>query len=88
MSKKQDRKSTEIYADGMGFVVLLGGMIRANLIKFIPDEANPEKPKIEVDYNLIMSPQAFMQMTGVVNDFMQKLKDSGMIVSKEKKKEE
>ena len=73
----------EIFIDGIGGVSFLGGLIRADMIKLVPNPSDPNKPSVQTTHRLIISPQGFLQATNVMNDLVKKLKESGVLQTRD-----
>jgi hypothetical protein len=76
-------EATEIFVDGIGTMVFLGGLVRADLVRLVPDSNNPEKPSIKVVQKILISPQGFLQALGAMTELANKLKSSGVFQQKE-----
>ncbi|WP_423062993.1 hypothetical protein [Candidiatus Paracoxiella cheracis] len=77
MNDKSEPK--EILIDGFAGAALIGGLIRIDMIKLVPNPSDPNKPQTKVAYRLIASPQAFLQASSVMNELTKKLKESGIL---------
>ncbi|MCH9644597.1 MAG: hypothetical protein K0U29_03640 [Gammaproteobacteria bacterium] len=77
--EQNDSDVTEILVDGFGSVAFMGGLIRADLLKLVPNAESPKKPTTKAAYRLIMSPQAFLQAANAMNSLVTKLKESGAV---------
>lgn len=74
-----DQDIRETYVDGIGSISFSGGVVRADLVKLIPDPNDNTKNTVEVVQRLIISPQGFLQTANVVNDLVKKLTEAGII---------
>ncbi len=81
MTGKTDKE--EVFVDGIGTMVFLGGLIRADMVRLEPDSNNPEKPTIKVVQKILISPQGFLQALGAMTELANKLKSSGVFQQRE-----
>ena len=74
----------EVYIDGIGSITFIGGVIRADLVRYSPDKKdNKGNPVLEAKERLIISPQGFLQTANAINNLMQKMIDAGVLTQKE-----
>lgn len=53
--------SDQVFADGVGPIVVVGGTVRLDFITFVPDEGeNASRPKPVVEHRLFMPVEAFL----------------------------
>lgn len=53
--------SEQVFADGVGPIVVVGGTVRLDFITFVPEEGeNSSRPKPVVDHRLFMPVEAFL----------------------------
>ncbi len=74
--------SQELYTDGIGNIHLTGGMVRLDLVSLQPSEdgKNVAPEKIQ---RVVMSPDAFIQTFGVMQQFTNKLVEAGLLKKNE-----
>ncbi|MDF1654629.1 MAG: hypothetical protein P1U34_05900 [Coxiellaceae bacterium] len=85
-SKTNGIKKTELLIDGMGAASFLGGLIRADLVRLEHNKDNPKEPLTEIVQEMIITPQGFLQMYGVMTDLANKLQESGVYQQRKEKK--
>ncbi len=76
------KHSCETFIDGIGSISFVGGVIRADLVKIVPDEKDKDKTSLESVQRLIITPQGFLQSANVINDLVNKLTEAGVIQQK------
>jgi len=70
----------EIYADGIGAITMSNGVVRLDLVSVSgPEPAPGQRPPAEAHHRVVMSPQAFVQSVGMMQDLMAKLIDAGVL---------
>ena len=70
----------QIYADGFSNISFVNGMVRIDLASTPPgavDGNNP--PPAEVHHRIVLTPRAFLQSMGMMQDLMRKLIDAGVV---------
>lgn len=79
-------KITELYADGIGKINFMGGMIKMDLFSFEPTEDNKPEPK--TNGRIVMSPQAFLAAYDSMVNMIGKLKAAGIIEARKSEENE
>jgi len=70
----------QIYADGFSNITFANGMVRIDLASTPPgpvEGGNP--PAAEVHHRIILTPRAFLQSMGMMQDLMNKLIAAGVV---------
>ncbi|MEM7404335.1 MAG: hypothetical protein AAF458_03535 [Pseudomonadota bacterium] len=74
--------ATHRFIDGIGEVRLSGGMIRIDLITLSAAERDEEgNPLPEVQEQLVLAPEGFMQMFGTLANTIQQMEEDGLLVA-------
>ncbi len=74
----------EVYIDGIGSIAFIGGVIRADLVRYSSNKKDDKgNPTLEAQQRLIISPQGFLQTANAINNLMQKMIDAGVLTQKE-----
>jgi hypothetical protein len=70
----------QIYADGFSNISFVNGMVRIDLASPPPGAATGGTPAAaEVHHRIVLTPRAFLQSMGMMQDLMQKLVDAGVV---------
>lgn len=70
----------QIYADGFSNISFVNGMVRIDLASTPPGPVeNGEPPRAEVHHRIVLTPRAFLQSMGMMQDLMRKLIDAGVV---------
>ncbi len=70
----------QIYADGFSNITFVNGMVRIDLASTGPGPAQGgSAPPAEVHHRIILTPRAFLQSMGMMQDLMNKLVDAGIV---------
>lgn len=78
-----NKEIQEIFIDGIGSISFVGGVIRADLVRFSTNSKDEKgNPVLEPAQRLIISPQGFVQAANVINKLMRKLVDDGVLQQK------
>lgn len=76
--------ATHRFVDGIGEVRLSGGMIRIDLITLSATERDADgNPVPEVQEQLVLAPEGFMQMFGTLANTIQQMEEDGLLVADE-----
>ena len=73
-------KSQEIFADGIGEIVLSGGMVRMDLVALTGsqrDEGN--QPSLEFRQRVVMPPDGFLRSFSAMEDLVKQLIQAGLV---------
>lgn len=75
---------TEIFADGIGEIVLSGGMVRMDLVALTGSQrGQDEKPKLEFRQRVVMPPDGFLRSFSAMEDLVRQLVDAGLVKPRE-----
>ena len=70
----------QIYADGFSNITFINGMVRIDLASTPPGPAQGNAaPAAEVHHRIILTPRAFLQSMGMMQDLMNKLVNAGIV---------
>jgi hypothetical protein len=70
----------QIYADGFSNISFVNGMVRIDLASTPPGAATGGTPApAEVHHRVVLTPRAFLQSMGMMQDLMHKLVDAGVV---------
>jgi hypothetical protein len=70
----------QIFADGFSNISFVNGMVRIDLASTPPGPAAGGNPApAEVHHRVVLTPRAFLQSMGMMQDLMQKLVDAGVV---------
>ncbi len=75
----------EIFADGIGQIHFVGGMVRYDFITLNPIE-NGKNPEVKASVRVIMPPQGFLNTFNSMQQLIDKLIDAGVLTKNESKK--
>ena len=75
----------EIFADGIGQIHFVGGMVRYDFITLNPTE-NGKAPVPEASVRVIMPPQGFLNTFNSMQQLIDKLLDAGVLQKNESAK--
>ncbi len=81
-------ESREIFADGIGEIVLSGGMVRMDLVALTGSQRDKdEKPKLEFRQRVVMPPDGFLRSFSAMEDLVRQLVDAGLVKPRDGAKE-
>lgn len=70
----------DLYIDGLAGIGFMGGMIRCELATLSLTEKDDEgRPALEPYNTLVMNPQGFLQVYGMMTNLISKLEESGVV---------
>ena len=69
----------EIFADGIGQIHFVGGMVRFDLVTFQPPAEEGKAPVPESHTRLIMPPQGFLAAFNSMQQLIDKLVEAGVL---------
>ena len=73
-------KSREIFADGIGEIVLSGGMVRMDLVALTGSQREKDdKPTLEFRQRIVMPPDGFLRSYSAMEDLVRQLVDAGLV---------
>lgn len=76
--------SREIFADGIGEIVLSGGMVRMDLVVLAGSQRDSaDKPRMEVRRRIIMPPDGFLRSFSAMEDLVRQLVEAGLVKPRE-----
>lgn len=75
-----EKNLPEVFVDGIGSIVFMGGVIRAELGSYTSTvkDANGN-PTYEAKQQIIISPQGFLQVTNSFNALLKRLNEAGVM---------
>ncbi len=72
--------SREIFADGVGEIVLSGGMVRMDLVVMVGSQRDTaDKPRMETRQRVIMPPDGFLRSFSAMEDLVRQLVEAGLV---------
>ncbi len=76
--------STEIFADGIGEIVLSGGMVRMDLVALTGSQREQEnQPQLEFRKRVVMPPDGFLRSFSAMEDLVKQLIKAGLVKPRE-----
>ncbi len=75
----EERKEKEIYADGIGQIHFVGGMVRFDFITLQPDPKGKAEPTPVYNERIIMPPQGFLNAFNSMQQLIDKLLEAGVL---------
>lgn len=70
----------ELFADGVGEIVLSGGMVRMDLVAMTGSQREGgDKPKLEFRQRVVMPPDGFLRSFSAMEDLVRQLVDAGLV---------
>jgi hypothetical protein len=70
----------QIFADGFSNISFVNGMVRIDLASTPPGPVSGGTPaQAEVHHRVVLTPRAFLQSMGMMQDLLQKLVDAGVV---------
>ncbi len=74
----------EIFADGVGEIVLSGGMVRLDLVVLTGSQRDAgDKPRMEVRQRVVMPPDGFLRSFSAMEDLVRQLVEAGLVKPRE-----
>ncbi|HPN85357.1 MAG TPA: hypothetical protein PK821_08490 [Victivallales bacterium] len=74
-----ENEKKEIYADGIGQIHFVGGMVRFDFVTLQPDQGGKNEPKPVYHERIIMPPQGFLNAFNSMQQLIDKLLDAGVL---------
>ena len=72
--------AAEIFADGIGEIALVGGMVRIDLVSLSQTEKNESgEALLELRQRVVMSPEGFLRSFGAMENLVKQLVDAGLL---------
>ncbi len=72
--------SKEIFADGIGEIVLSGGMVRMDLVALTGSQRDDQKqPQLEFRQRVVMPPDGFLRSFSAMEDLVKQLVKAGLV---------
>ena len=72
--------AAEIFADGIGEIALVGGMVRIELGSLSQTEKNESgEALLELRQRVVMSPEGFLRSFGAMENLVKQLVDAGLL---------
>jgi hypothetical protein len=75
----EDQKEKEIFADGIGQIHFVGGMVRFDFITLQPDPKGKAEPTPVYNERIIMPPQGFLNAFNSMQQLIDKLLEAGVL---------
>lgn len=73
-------KSQEVFADGIGEIVLSGGMVRMDLVALTGTQRDEEnQPRLEFRQRIVMPPDGFLRSFSAMEDLVKQLIKAGLV---------
>ncbi len=74
----------EFFADGIGEITLVGGMVRMDLVSLVGSQSEEEnQPRLEKTHRIVMPPDGFLRSFSSMENLVKKLVDAGVVKSRE-----
>lgn len=77
----------EIFVDGVNQIHYLGNMIRFDFVSLNPRQGQENKTDVQLVERVTMTPQAFLNMFGSMQQLVDKLVQNGVLGKHEQNKE-
>ena len=72
--------SQELFADGIGEVALVGGMVRIDWVSLSASEKDENgQPALEFRQRIVIPPEGFLRCFSAMDDLVKQLVDAGVI---------
>lgn len=73
-------RTQEVFADGIGEIVLSGGMVRMDLVAMTGSQRDDEnQPKLEFRQRVVMPPDGFLRSFSAMEDLVKQLIKAGLV---------
>jgi len=73
-------KTQEVFADGIGEIVLSGGMVRMDLVAMTGSQRDENnQPKLEFRQRVVMPPDGFLRSFSAMEDLVKQLIKAGLV---------
>ena len=73
-------KTQEVFADGIGEIVLSGGMVRMDLVALTGSQRDENnQPKLEFRQRVVMPPDGFLRSFSAMEDLVKQLIKAGLV---------
>lgn len=70
----------ELFADGVGEISLVGGMVRIDWVSLSATEKDASgQPALEVRQRMVLPPEGFLRVFSAMEDLVKQLVDAGVI---------
>lgn len=73
----------ELFADGIGEITLVGGMVRMSLVSLVGSRREGDQPRFETRERIIMPPDGFLRSFSAMEDLVKQLINAGLVKPKE-----
>jgi hypothetical protein len=73
----------ELFADGIGEISLVGGMVRMSLVSLVGSRRDGDQPRFEPRERIIMPPDGFLRSFSAMEDLVKQLINAGLVKPKE-----
>jgi len=74
----------EVFADGIGEIVLSGGMVRMDLVAMTGSQRDDNnQPKLEFRQRIVMPPDGFLRSFSAMEDLVKQLIKAGLVKPRE-----
>ena len=73
-------KAHELFADGVGEIVLSGGMVRMDFVAMTGSQRDDEnQPRLEFRQRVVMPPDGFLRSFSAMEDLVKQLIKAGLV---------
>jgi len=73
-------KAQEVFADGIGEIVLSGGMVRMDLVAMTGSQRDENnQPRLEFRQRVVMPPDGFLRSFSAMEDLVKQLIKAGLV---------
>lgn len=73
-------EEVDLFADGVGEITLVGGMVRIDLVSLSATEKDDSgQPLLEMRRRLVMPPEGFLRSFAAMENLVKQLVDAGVI---------
>ena len=77
-------RTQEVFADGIGEIVLSGGMVRMDLVALTGSQRDEEnQPRLEFRQRVVMPPDGFLRSFSAMEDLVKQLIKAGLVKPRE-----
>ena len=73
----------ELFADGIGEITLVGGMVRMSLVSLVGSRREGDQPRFETRERIIMPPDGFLRSFSAMEDLVKQLINAGLVKPKD-----
>lgn len=73
----------ELFADGIGEISLVGGMVRMSLVSLVGSRREGDQPRFEPRERIVMPPDGFLRSFSAMEDLVKQLISAGLVKPKD-----